>query len=179
MAGNAPIVYLDSCVFIAALTGEARKGDEAQHVAGVMAELERRELIAVTSALTRGEILECTLTEQQRGVMERLLRPPKTQIKDVSPPVIAIATEIRNFYQKQKLEGVTNLPTVELPDALHLATAIYFECPTMFTFDENERPEPKSRPKRALIPLSGIIAERFELKIIKPYSASKGLDFGR
>lgn len=175
MAGNPPLVYLDACIFIAAITGERRKGDEAQHVAGVMAELEQREFIAVTSALTRGEILECTLTDQQRNVMERLLRPPKLQIKDVSSPILSVATEIRNFYQKQKLDGVTNLPTVELPDAIHLATAIYFECPTMFTFDENDRPEPKSRPKRGLIPLSGIIADRYELEIVKPFSKMTGL----
>lgn len=178
MAGSAPLVYIDSCVFIAALTGEKRKGDEAQHVAGVMGELERRELIGVSSALTRGEILECTLTDQQKGVLDRLLRPPKMQIKDVSTPVLDIATEIRNFYQKMKLDGATNLPTVELPDAIHLATAIYFDCPKMFTFDENEREEPKSRPKRGLIPLSGIIADRYELEIIKPYSNTKGLALG-
>ena len=178
MAGSPPAVYLDSCVFIAAITGEKRKGDEAQHVAGVMGELERRELIAVTSALTRGEILECTLNEQQQGVMERLLRPPKVQKKDVSSPVLEIATDIRNFYQKMKMDGATNLPTVELPDAIHLATAIYFDCATMFTFDENERPEPKSRPKRGLIPLSGTIADRYHLEIIKPFSRTKGLDLG-
>lgn len=178
MAGSPSIAYIDSCVFIAAITGEQRPGDEAQHVAGVMAELERRELVAVSSALTRGEILDCALSEQQKAVLERLLRPPKTQIKDVSAPIIDLATEIRNFYQQQKIDGKTNLPTVELPDAIHLATAIYYDCPVMFTFDANDKREGKPRPKRGLIPLSGLIADRYELTIMKPHSDTKGLSFG-
>lgn len=178
MVGNAPTVYIDSCVFIAAITGEKRKGDEAQHVAGVMAELERRELVAVTSGLTRTEILECSLTPQQQTIMDRLIRPPKVQLKDVSRPILDLTTEIRNFYQQLKLSGRSNLPTVETPDAIHLATAIYFDCPRMFTFDEVDRDDGKSRPKRGLIPLSGLIAGRYELEIIKPFSISKGLGLG-
>lgn len=175
---DAPVVYIDSCVFIATITGEQRKGDESQHVAGVMGELERRELVGVTSILTKGEILECSLSPQQHGVMDRLIRPPKTQIKDATGPIVEIATEIRSYYQRLKLESQTNLPTLELPDAIHVATAIYYECATMFTFDELDRAEPKSRPKRGLIPLSGMVADRYELTIMKPYSNTKGLGFG-
>lgn len=177
MAGSKSIIYVDTCVFIAMLTGEQRKGDESLHVAGFAGELERKEVVAVTSALTKGEILECTLTDQQKLVMERLIKPPKVQRKDVSTPIMDLAHEIRNFYQVEKLAGQTNLPTVELPDAIHLATAIYYECPRMFTFDENDVPETKSRPKRALIPLSGNVAGRYPLIIEKPFSSSMGLPF--
>lgn len=178
MAGSAPLVYVDSCVFIAAITGEKRKGDESEHVAGVMGELERRELVAVTSALTRTEILECSLSAQQKSILDRLIAPPKTQVKDVTRPILDLAGEIRNFYQEERQAGRSNLPTVETPDAIHLATAIYFDCPVMFTFDENDVREGKPRPKRGLIPLSGLVAGRYELQIAKPYSASKGLALG-
>ena len=67
---------------------------------------------------------------------------------------------------------------LKAPDAIHLATAFYFDCPMMFTFDENDVGEGKSRPKRGLIPLTGLIADRYEIAITKPYSASKGLGFG-
>lgn len=177
MAGNKPIIYVDSCVFITMLTGEQRKGDESQQVAGFAAELEAREVIAVTSALTRNEVLECTLTEQQKGTMGRLLRPPKVQVKDVLSPILDISGEIRNFYQEEKRSGRSALPTVETPDAIHLATAIYFDCPTMFTFDENDH-EGGKNPKRALIPLSGNVAGRYPLIICKPYAKSPGLDLG-
>lgn len=134
-----------------------------------------KEVIAVTFALTKGEILECTLTDQQKLIMERLIRPPKVQRKDVSTPILDLATEIRNFYQAEKRAGRTNLPTVELPDAIHLATAIYYDCSCMFTFDEIDVAEPKSRPKRSLIPLSGNVAGGYPLIIEKPFSTSMGL----
>ena len=156
------------------LTGEQRKGDESRHVAGFAVELERREIISVTSALTRTEILECTLTNQQRQIMERLIRPPKVQVKDVSSQILDLAREIRNFYQEERRAGRTSLPTVETPDAIHLATAIYFDCPRMFTFDELDRDDGTTRPKRGLIPLSGNVAGRYPLIIEKPFSSSLG-----
>lgn len=55
MAGNKPIIYVDTCVFISMLTGEQRKGDESLHVAGFAGELERREVISVTSGLKPGQ----------------------------------------------------------------------------------------------------------------------------
>lgn len=173
MAGT-PKAYVDSCVFISMLTGERRKGDESLHVAGLAKELEDGDLIAVTSALTQTEILECTLTPQQRIVMSRLMRPPKVQVKDASQQISLLAAEIRNYYQQEKLAGRSNLPTVETPDAIHLATAIYYDCPVMLTFDENDTPN-GTRPKRGLIPLSGIIAGRYPLEIRKPYSKAVGL----
>jgi predicted nucleic acid-binding protein len=176
MAGSKPIIYVDTCVFIAMLTGEQRKGDESLHVAGFASELERREVIAVTSGLTKTEILECTLTSQQQQIMERLIKPPKVQVKDVSTPILDLAREIRNFYQEEKRSGRSSLPTVETPDAIHLATAIYYDCPRMFTFDENDVPK-GNRPKRALIPLSGNVAGRYPLTIEKPFSISMGLPF--
>lgn len=175
MAGSKSIVYVDTCVFISMLTGEQRKGDESQQVAGFAGDLERREVISVTSALTRTEILECTLSDQQKHVMDRLIRPPKVQVKDVSSNILDLAREIRNFYQEEKRSGRTNLPTVETPDAIHLATAIYFDCPRMFTFDENDRDITTGRPKRGLIPLSGNVAGRYPLIIEKPFTNSMGL----
>lgn len=174
MAGSKPIIYVDSCVLIAMLTGEQRPGDESQQVAGFASELERKETIAVTSALTSNEVLECTLTDQQKERMRSLIRPPKVQVKDVSGPILEISSEIRNFYQEEKRSGRSNLPTVETPDAIHLATAIYYECPTMFTYDENDHAGGKN-PKRALIPLSGLVAGRYPIIICKPYAAEPGL----
>lgn len=156
------------------LTGEQRPGDESQHVAGLAGEIDNKQFLALTSALTRMEILECTLTAQQREVMERLIRPPKVQVKDVAQAVLDLGHEIRNFYQELKASGQSNLPTVETPDAIHLATAIYYGCDTFFTFDANDHPG-GSKPRRALIPLTGTIAEKYPLTICKPYSASLGL----
>jgi predicted nucleic acid-binding protein len=175
--GIKPIVYVDACVFIAMLTGEQRPGDESAHVAGFAKELESRETVAVTSAITRAEILECSLTQQQRSVMERLIRAPKVQVKDVTSQIGDLAQEIRNYYQQLKMDGKTQLPTLETPDAIHLATAIYYQCPTFFTFDEKDKiGKEGGRAKRGLIPLSPVIAGVYPLTICKPRAKSLGLN---
>ena len=176
--GIRPIIYVDSCVFISMLTGEQRKGDESAQVAGFAKELENRDVIAVTSIITRTEILECELTAQQRDTMERLIRPPKVQVKDVTTLITELTHEIRNYYQQLKQSGQSQLPTVEMPDAMHLATAIHYQCPIFFTFDEKDKTGGGGgRAKRGLIPLSPIVAGAYPLTICKPYAKSLGLPF--
>jgi hypothetical protein len=80
--GPRPIVYLDACIFISMLTGEQRPNNESAEVAGLASVIEKKEVIPVTSTMTRVEVLECKLNEQQKNVMKALLRPPKIQIKE-------------------------------------------------------------------------------------------------
>lgn len=174
MAGRPPVIYLDACIFISMITREQRRGDEASQVAGLVPAIERREIIPVTWALTRNEVLECTLDAQQKNILRKLLNPPKVQVKDVSSPILDLSQEIREYYQAMKIARTTNLPTVETPDAIHLATAIYYDCDMLFTFDEADR-ETGRLPKRGLIPLSGIVAGRYPMVICKPTVRAPGL----
>ena len=129
-------------------TGEQRPRGESAEVAGLAIAIEKRELVPVTSALSRVEVLQCNLTETAKGCDESSLRQPKVQIKDVTTPILNIATEIREYYQTEKDAGRSNLPTIEAPDAIHLATTIYYECLAFYTFDETDRPT-ETRQKRA------------------------------
>lgn len=174
MAGTKPIIYLDACIFISMLTGEQRPGNESAEVAGLGILIERREIVPVTSTMTRVEVLECKLDDQKKEVMKRLIRPPKIQVKDAIAPIMDLAHELRDYYQQERDTGISKLPTIETPDAIHLATAIYYECRTFYTFDENDIPN-GSRPKRGLIPMSGVLAERYALTICKPQVESLGL----
>lgn len=174
MAGRIPVIYFDACIFISMITRELRRGDETAQIAGLVPAIERRELIPVTSALTRAEVLECNLDFQQKTILRKLLNPPKVQVKDVSSPILDLSLEIREYYQALKMARTTNLPTVETPDAIHLATAIYYECDMLFTFDEADR-ETGRLPKRGLIPLSGIVAGRYPMTICKPSVRAPGL----
>ncbi|MBP1804679.1 type II toxin-antitoxin system VapC family toxin [Rubellimicrobium aerolatum] len=173
MAGKPPVIYLDACIFISMATREERPGDESAQVAGLVGALDRQQIIPVTSALTRTEVLQCTLDEQQKHLLKKLLSPPKVQVKEISSPILDLAGEIREYYQEQKIVGRSNLPTLETPDAIHVATAIQFDCEMMFTFDEKDRATGKL-PKRGLIPLSGMIAGRYPLVIRKPFVAQLG-----
>jgi PIN domain len=118
--------------------------------------------------------LECKLDDQQKGVMKRLIRPPKIQVKEATAPIMDLAHEIRDYYQQLKDRGISPLPTVETPDAIHLGTAIHYECLMFYTFDEKDVAT-GTRPKRALIPLSGNVAGRFPLTICKPKVEALGL----
>ncbi len=60
---------------------------------------------------------------------------------------------------------------------IHLSTAITYECKVLYTFDENDALITTSRPKRALIPLSGNVAGRYPLLISKPQVQTLGLPF--
>jgi predicted nucleic acid-binding protein len=176
VAGPKPIVYLDACIFISMLTGEQRPNNESAEVAGLAILIEKKEIIPVTSTITRVEVLECRLTEQQKTIMKSLLRPPKIQVKEASAPIMDLAAEIRDYYQRLKDGATSNLPTVETPDAIHLSTAIHYDCAVFYTFDERDVPG-GTRPKRALIPLSGNVADRYPLNICKPKVQSVGLPF--
>lgn len=156
------------------LTGEQRPNQESAEVAGLATLIENKEIIPVTSTVTRVEVLECKLDDQQQQVMRRLLRPPKIQVKEASAPIMDLAHEIRDYYQRLKDDGSTNLPTVDTPDAIHLSTAIHYGCRLFYTFDEKDVPS-GSRPKRALIPLSGNIAGLYSLVICKPRVEALGL----
>jgi predicted nucleic acid-binding protein len=174
VAGTKPIIYLDACIFISILTGEQRPGNETAEVAGLGILIERREITPVTSTMTRVEVLECKLDDQQKEVMKRLIRPPKIQVKDAIAPIMDMAHELRDYYQSEKDSGRSKLPTIETPDAIHLATAIFYECDRFYTFDEKDVPN-GSRPKRGLIPMSGVLAERYPLTICKPQVQTLGL----
>jgi predicted nucleic acid-binding protein len=174
VAGAKPIIYLDACIFISMLTGEQRPNNESAEVAGLAAVLENNGITAVTSTITRVEVLECKLTDQQKNVMQRLIRPPKIQVKEASAPVMDLAHEIRDYYQQLKDGGKSELPTVDTPDAIHLATAIIYKCQMFYTFDENDV-RAGARPKRGLIPLSANVCGRYPLVICKPQVEALGL----
>jgi predicted nucleic acid-binding protein len=156
------------------LTGEQRPGNESAEIAGLAILIENKEIVPLTSTMTRVEVLACKLDEQKLEVMKRLIRPPKIQVKDATTPIMDLAAEIRDYYQRRKDNGESDLPTVETPDAIHLATAVHFECRFFYTFDEFDVLK-GTRPKRALIPLSGNVAGRYPIVICKPRVEALGL----
>jgi hypothetical protein len=72
-----------------------------------------------------------------------------------------LSQQLPDYYQRQR--AIDGLPTLTTPDAIHLATAIYYGASEFHTFDERDEP----RRRRALLPLSGNVAG-YPLVIIKP-----------
>ena len=165
MTGNPQrAIYWDTCIFLAWLKDEHRYDPlDLQGIQAHVESLNRGQIQIVTSTLTLVEVLQSTLDEGQSEEFSRLFRRQDCHLIPVSIPIARIASEIRNHY-KERAE-VDELLTVSTPDAIHLATAIWFPgCSELYTFDEVNK---KGRP-RALIPLSGTVAAQYPLVIAKP-----------
>lgn len=174
MSGSRPTIYADSCIFIAWLQNEIRKPGEMEGVTGFVKAVDDNKVVLVTSTLIRTEVIN--LSDEQQNLLDRFTKRRNVQIKDPTNRVMELSGEIRAYYRALKEENRSDLPTLTTPDAIHLATAIYWECEKFFTFDEKDKPG-GSRPKRALIPLNGVVAGKYQLEITKPYVSEPGFAF--
>jgi hypothetical protein len=88
--------------------------------------------------------------------------------------IAELARDLRDFYfQQYNHDG---LPTIELGDAIHLASAIHFKADRFMTFDE--RDQKKSRKaRRGLVNLSGNVAGH-PLRIEKPLLKNPQMPLG-
>jgi len=142
-------IYLDSTIIIAWLKDEKRPNDEMEGVEYCIKRIMESEIKAITSVNTNGEILEGHFLLGTINNLERILYKRRNfEIIAVDLRVSKIAQEIRSYYLSRK--------KLELPDATHLATAIYKEVDAFYTFDEDD-----------LLPLNGNVAGH-NLIICKP-----------
>jgi len=172
MSGARPIIYADACIFIAWLQNEKRKLGEMEGVSGLVKAVDSNELVLVTSTLIHTEII--SLNDDQKELFQRFLKRRNVQVKDATDRIMALSGGIREYYRELKESGKSNLPTLTTPDAIHLATAIHWGCEKFFTFDEKDV-DGGTRPRRALIPLSGLVAGKYPLEITKPLVREPGL----
>src|SRR3712207_112543 len=114
---QAPLVYFEANVFIYAMETDDDRGLLARR--WVM-QVDRREVRAVTSELTFGEVLPHPVAKGDRELVDgyhRLLRRRSTlQVCPVDRSVILRAVHIRAEFK------------TELPDAIHVATALETRC---------------------------------------------------
>jgi predicted nucleic acid-binding protein len=158
-----PIIYWDTCVFLALLQDEKRPNNEMDGVNFIASEIQKNHIILITSIATKGEVLQSTL--DQDGIEKWSNFFKRRNVREVltDGKVWNLTNKIRDYYQQQK--DIDGLPTITLPDAVHLASAILYGASEFHTFDEfDSRKNPK---RRALIPLNGNVAG-YSLKICKP-----------
>lgn len=153
------------------ITAEQRRNQsETAALAGLVHELDNREIMVVSSTLIYAEVLEADMTDQQKAVFQEILkRRSVVQIKDPSGPIMAIVSKIRNYYKELKNKDVNSLKPPSTPDAIHLATAIYYECGAFFTLDEKNKPD-----GCGLLKMTNPIAGAYTLNICKPYAQQPG-----
>ncbi|HEX3526234.1 MAG TPA: PIN domain-containing protein [Thermoanaerobaculia bacterium] len=152
------VVYWDSCIFIAWLTGEQRPAGEQEGIRDCVRKLNKGLVTIVTSALVNTEVLIGNMPPEAQRKYSRVMR--SIELVDLEPPIIKLAREIREYYQREKQAG-RQKGVVAAADALHLATAINRTVDAFYTFDKG------TKDKVSLLGLSGNVAGH-SLKICKP-----------
>lgn len=160
MRRGKPSIYWDTCIFLAWLKDEKRPNNEMDGVKFIADEIHNDHIILMTSVVTRGEVLESTLDNKGLQLWNDFFKRTKVREVVAAGKIMDLTHSIRDYYQQQK--SVDGLPTLTLPDATHLATAIIYGAHEFHTFDEHDKPK-----RKALLPLNGNVAGH-NLKICKP-----------
>ena len=152
MAKGKPVIYWDTSVLLSWIKGEIRPDRQMDGVEDVAKSIMANHCVMLTSVMTQTEVLESSLTPEASEKFKLLFQRRNCQMVATDRRIATLASELRNYYQLQKV--VDGLPALSSPDATHLATAIHFEVSEFQTFDA--RDEPKKR--RGLLPLNGNVA---------------------
>lgn len=155
------LIYWDTCLFLAYFKNETRPAGEMEGLLDLAKEVDAGKKVLVTSVVTRMEILRSTLTKAQNEKYDLLFKRRNFQEMPIDKRVVALAHDLRDFYQQQKAKD--GLATLTTPDSIHLATAIVWKVECFYTFDGKD----KAKKARALLPLNGNVAGR-SLTIQKP-----------
>ena len=136
-------VYLDTNVFISAYEGTDARSD---HLLSLFAAIARREFHATTSEMTLAELLPKPLSLGQASLasfyVDLLSQSGPLKVAPVTREVLLEAASLR---------GKT--PTLKLPDAVHIATALQRECTALLS-DDRRLPLPPGMRMVRLSPRS-------------------------
>lgn len=111
--------------------------------------VDRNQANILTSVITKGEVLQSSLSVSARTSFINIFNRPNIVAVDLTNQIAELSGFIRDYY-------VSRSQKMSLGDAQHLATAIAYKVDEFHTFDEDD-----------LIPKSGNIAGH-KLIICKP-----------
>ncbi len=170
MATGKPQFYWDTACLIAWITDEKRKDPaEMAGLAEVVDMVDRGKALIITSVLWRAEVLNGSMTPAQRKRLEDAFDPRSLVELDINSRVMALAGEIRDMQRNSTKKDV--MKNVRVPDAIHLASAIYYEATEFHTFDGSG-----NGGKGKLLTLDGSVAGH-RLKICTPKAEQLRFEF--
>lgn len=166
MAGKTvPQVYWDTSVWLAFITAEQHEPDCIDGIEEHIQLLLSKKIHLVSSVLTLVEVLEARIGLELVTKFRQQFQRTNCDLVDLDSKIGITAHNIRSYYRTQ--QDRDGLPTIETPDAIHIATAIRTGCDTVWTFDKKNN-RGQSRPKRSMISLSGLVAGEYSLIIEEP-----------
>lgn len=158
--GKKRIFYWDANVFIAWLKGETYwPSNVIIGMTDVAREVSEGRAILCTSAVTKTEILQGTLTQEQKTKLADLMQRSNVVLIAADERITDRASAIREHYN-------TKGNKIKTPDAIHLATAILYKADEMQTMDGLDTTGGDKKTK--LLSLSGNVAG-YDLLIVNPY----------
>jgi predicted nucleic acid-binding protein len=146
---------------------EKRPTGEMEGVRELAQKVHTNEINLITSVLSRAEILRGTLSSVAIDKLAAMMKRRNVEEEATDGKIWNLAHDLRDFYKKAD-DGI---PTLALPDAVHLATAIHYRADIFYTFDKKD-----SKKRRALVPLNGNVAGH-TLVIREPGSDKLVLEF--
>lgn len=157
------LIYWDTCIFLAWLKNEPNERGIVEGMEETARDVDNNKIHLVTSVVTITEVLQGRLTPVQSKLFQAFFGRKNVHRVNLDIRIATLSHEIRDYYDQQG----TVLST---PDSQHLATAIINNVDEFHTLDGAGK-----KKKGKLIPLSGNIAGKYNLRICEPYSKQGNL----
>ncbi|WP_407045973.1 type II toxin-antitoxin system VapC family toxin [Mesorhizobium abyssinicae] len=171
MAGAAnATIYIDTNFVLDWLTHNHTRSD-SHDVAGLITAICTDKIKAVTSVITKIEVLACKTDPTMWRAWERFQARRNVQVTPVTNSIADTAMEIRDYYQRIRDADPSQKKPPGVPDCIHVATAIVLKCDEMISFDRGGM-DPKSLSP---LELNGTVAGKWPLKIQRPIAATRAL----
>ncbi len=154
MATGKPQYYWDTAPLIAWIKDEQRDDpSEMDGLADVIEQVEQGKAILMTSVLWRVEVLNDSLSPEQKQKLSAIFQNRYIQELAIDARVMDLASEIRNYHKSNQARPDV-MKNIRTPDAIHLASAIHYEATEFHTLDGKKV---DGTPK-GLLTLSGNVA---------------------
>ena len=148
--------YWDSCIFISYFKGEIRPEiGVTDAIKYYFKQIEEKNIFVCTSALTKAEVLEYQIGEEQYKKFENFLESDNIDVIETNSEIWKCATEIRNYYGMQNPKYF-----IETADSVHLSTAIYCNVDEFQTLDAKDD---KKKATKGLITLNPLLPKKYNL----------------
>ncbi len=156
-------IYWDSCVYISCIQQDPARYPVLRAFLGVA---ESRKIFLVASALVVAEVVKLNCSPEpinkQADLIREFFENDYIEVRSVDRAIAEEAAKICRSHD------------IRPPDAVHVATALKFQCTCLQTYD-GENPKPKGK---YLLPLDGKVgwpALKIELPQVHPFQSQRGL----